>query len=246
MLKKPQPEDLILMLAWTEKVMQEMKQFLKDQHPGSAGNQNPDDSQVSRPQEVNAAKPLNPFPIITMEPEAANQEAQKAEREGEIIERLVTLEKQTRRIALIGLGFIGLTTVILLLLALHLKRVYLGDKISLSGDQGISHHQPQNLAGGPGSPPKTTGVATDSQRSIPRQPEAASSPPSPGAGAAPRYIGSKTSNKYHYPDCKWAKRISPQNLTTFPSVKEAQGKGYISCPGCKPPLTDQTLQQPLR
>jgi hypothetical protein len=239
MSKKPQPEDLILMLAWTEKVMQEMKQFLKDQHPGSAENQNPDDSQVSMPQEVNSAKVLNPLAMIATKAEAAIQEVEKLDRDAEIIERLVTLEKQTRRIALIGLGFIGLTTVILLVFALHLGQVYLGDKISLlPGAQGISPHQPQNLAGGPGSAPKTSVAATDSQKSIPRQPEAASSPPSPGADAAPRYIGSKTSNKYHYPDCRWAKRISPQNLTTFPSVKEAQGKGYISCPGCKPPLTD--------
>jgi hypothetical protein len=25
-----------------------------------------------------------------------------------------------------------------------------------------------------------------------------------------KYVGSANSNKYHYPDCKWAKKISPK------------------------------------
>ena len=53
-----------------------------------------------------------------------------------------------------------------------------------------------------------------------------------------KYVGSKTSNKYHYPDCKWAKTILPEKLVGFKSVKEAREKGYIPCPVCKPPLTD--------
>jgi len=239
MSKKPQPEDLILMLDWTDSVMLEMRKFLRDQQPASAGNQNPDDSQVSMPQEVNSAKALNPFAMIATKAEAASQEVKKLDRDAEIIERLEKLEKPIRRIALIGFLLIGLTTVILLVFALHLGQVYLGDKISLlPGAQGISPHKPQNPAGAPGSAPKTSVAATDSQKSIPRIPEAASSPPSPGADAAPQFMGSKTSNKYHYPDCRWAKRISPQKLITFPSVKEAREEGYLPCPGCKPPLTD--------
>ena len=49
-------------------------------------------------------------------------------------------------------------------------------------------------------------------------------------------VGSSTSNKYHRPNCKWVKAIKPQKLVTFSSVKEAQEKGYIPCPVCKPPL----------
>lgn len=239
MSKKPQPEDLILMLDWTDSVMLEMRKFLRDQQPASAGNQNPDDSQVSMPQEVNSAKELNPFAMIATKAEAANRELEKLGRDAEIIERLEKLEKQIRRSALIGFLLIGLTTVILLVFALHLGQVYLGDKISLlPGAQGISPPKPQNQAGSPGSAPKTSVASTDSQKSIPRQPEAASSPPSPGADAAPQFMGSKTSNKYHYPDCRWVKRILPQKLITFPSVKEAREKGYLPCPGCKPPLAD--------
>ncbi len=55
------------------------------------------------------------------------------------------------------------------------------------------------------------------------------------AGAKVVYVGSKTSNKYHYPTCKWAQRIRPERLIIFKSVKEAQERHYIPCPACKPP-----------
>jgi hypothetical protein len=48
------------------------------------------------------------------------------------------------------------------------------------------------------------------------------------------YVGSTTSNKYHYPSCKWAKTIKPSRLIKFKSEKEAQERGYIPCPVCKP------------
>lgn len=53
-----------------------------------------------------------------------------------------------------------------------------------------------------------------------------------------KYVGSITSNKYHYPDCKWAKKINPRKVRGFLSVAEAQKAGYKRCWGCKPPLTD--------
>jgi hypothetical protein len=49
------------------------------------------------------------------------------------------------------------------------------------------------------------------------------------------YVGSKTSNKYHYPTCKWAQKIRPERLIIFKSVQEAQEHHYIPCPVCKPP-----------
>jgi micrococcal nuclease len=53
-----------------------------------------------------------------------------------------------------------------------------------------------------------------------------------------KYVGSKKSSKYHYPTCKWAQKIYPQNLITFKSAKDAQAAGYVPCKVCKPPLTD--------
>jgi micrococcal nuclease len=60
----------------------------------------------------------------------------------------------------------------------------------------------------------------------------------PAGVPAVKFVGSKTSNKYHYPECRWAKAIRPQKLVPFTSVEEAQVKGYIPCPVCKPPEED--------
>ncbi len=57
----------------------------------------------------------------------------------------------------------------------------------------------------------------------------------PNAISATEFWGSKTSDKYHYPTCKWTKQISPTNLVKFNSPEEAQKAGYIPCPACKPP-----------
>ncbi len=53
-----------------------------------------------------------------------------------------------------------------------------------------------------------------------------------------KYVGSKKSNKYHYPVCKWAKKISPKNLVTFETAQEALKVGYVPCKVCKPPTKD--------
>ena len=59
--------------------------------------------------------------------------------------------------------------------------------------------------------------------------------PSPTvAEPAPKFVGSMTSNKAHYPDCKWAAKINPKNLITFTSMAAAQEQGYIPCPVCRP------------
>jgi pilus assembly protein CpaE len=58
------------------------------------------------------------------------------------------------------------------------------------------------------------------------------------AHVKPKYVGSSTSNKYHYPDCKWAKTIPPKKLIGFKSAAQARAKGYIPCPTCNPPRKD--------
>ncbi len=50
-----------------------------------------------------------------------------------------------------------------------------------------------------------------------------------------KFVGSKKSDVYHYPDCQWAKKIKPENLITFNSVEEAKAKGYRPCKVCNPP-----------
>jgi len=49
------------------------------------------------------------------------------------------------------------------------------------------------------------------------------------------FVGSKKSDKYHYPSCSSAKRISPANLVTFSSSADARSKGYTPCGACRPP-----------
>ncbi len=42
-------------------------------------------------------------------------------------------------------------------------------------------------------------------------------------------VGSVNSDKYHHPDCFWAKRIAPENQIWFDSEQEARQAGYSAC-----------------
>jgi hypothetical protein len=46
-----------------------------------------------------------------------------------------------------------------------------------------------------------------------------------------KFVGSVNSNKYHWPDCPWVKKITPQNQIWFSSEAEAQTAGYVRCGG---------------
>lgn len=48
------------------------------------------------------------------------------------------------------------------------------------------------------------------------------------------YYASSKSRIYHLPTCKWAQKISKDNLITFSSKEEAATKGYRPCKVCKP------------
>jgi methylphosphotriester-DNA--protein-cysteine methyltransferase len=52
---------------------------------------------------------------------------------------------------------------------------------------------------------------------------------------AAEFWASRKSNKYHYPDCRWAQRIKSENLIVFNSPAEAIRAGYIPCKVCRPP-----------
>lgn len=49
-----------------------------------------------------------------------------------------------------------------------------------------------------------------------------------------QFVASKKSDKYHIPECQWAKRISESNLLTFETVEKAVESGYQPCKVCKP------------
>ena len=43
------------------------------------------------------------------------------------------------------------------------------------------------------------------------------------------FVGSINSNKYHWPDCSFSKRIAEQNQIWFSSEEKAQNAGYARC-----------------
>lgn len=48
------------------------------------------------------------------------------------------------------------------------------------------------------------------------------------------FVGSYKSNKYHRPDCQWAKKVSKSNIIWFKDRQDARNKGYIPCKVCNP------------
>ena len=48
------------------------------------------------------------------------------------------------------------------------------------------------------------------------------------------YVGSVDSDKYHNPNCRFAKEILPENEIWFDSAEEAQNASYSPCGSCHP------------
>jgi len=172
----------------------------------------------SLPEDEAEIKKLNPRAAVTLvEAEAIVQGVEKVHRDAEILERLARVEKQNRRIAVLGSMFLTMLALSLGVVAFLMLQSPLLNKVGwLSAVPGFG--QPQAAVSGS---LEKKGAATE-----------------PEAQAPVVYVGSKTSNKYHYPDCQWAKTIAPERLITFKSVEEAQKAGYKPCPVCKPPTTE--------
>lgn len=49
------------------------------------------------------------------------------------------------------------------------------------------------------------------------------------------FVGSIKSDKYHYPNCRAAKNIKPENEIWFSSSADARAHGYVPCGICHPP-----------
>ncbi len=47
-----------------------------------------------------------------------------------------------------------------------------------------------------------------------------------------QFVGSKNSDKYHLPSCRWVKKIKEANQVWFSSTEEAASKGYKPCSQC--------------
>jgi competence protein ComEC len=96
-------------------------------------------------------------------------------------------------------------------------------------------------------------VVTDGQTySINKEPhsyaENQQPPPSSGAESTPvvpmviqgEFVGSKNSDKYHYPSCSYAESIKESNRVWFGSIQAAAAAGYVACKGCSPPSVSIT------
>jgi hypothetical protein len=170
------------------------------------------------PEGLAETKRLNSRGTITaVEAEAIVQGVEKVHGDAQILERLVRVEKQNRRIVILGSMFLTILALTLGVVAFLMVQSHLLGKVGLlSAAPGII--QPES-------------TVFDS-------PEKIVSAKQPEKDLPVVYVGSKTSNKYHYPDCKWAKMIPPERLITFKSVEEAQEAGYKRCPVCKPPISE--------
>ena len=59
-------------------------------------------------------------------------------------------------------------------------------------------------------------------------------PPAKSVQAEYKYVASKNSEVFHKPDCNWAKKIKPENLTGYNNRNEALKAGKRPCKRCKP------------
>ncbi len=66
----------------------------------------------------------------------------------------------------------------------------------------------------------------------PKQETTSSSSSSSSSGQT--YWASSNSNKFHYPGCEWAQKISGKNKVVFHSRDEALNSGYQPCQVCGP------------
>lgn len=63
--------------------------------------------------------------------------------------------------------------------------------------------------------------------------EAASPDPSQGKSSG-KFVASADSDKFHWPDCQWAKKILSENEIWFDSADDAIAAGYGACGTCRP------------
>ena len=59
--------------------------------------------------------------------------------------------------------------------------------------------------------------------------------PPPPTEEEKKFVGSKESDVYHYPNCGYVKKILTENKIWFTSVEDAKAHGYRPCKVCKPP-----------
>jgi hypothetical protein len=200
----------------------------------------------------------NPLPskvaISANEVDSIFQKVEKINHDAEILERVEKLERQNRKITILGSMCITLTVLMLsvfgfLMVQANLfnRGVFFLAKEKVVTSKPSAGENPAKVQAA--KAPEPVAQANDFKAAesvakfvdpLPAQSAASEPDPKPAEAAAPvKYVSYMASNKYHYSTCKWAAKIKNYKHLTFSSVKEAQEKGYIPCPTCKPPHSDQ-------
>ena len=105
-----------------------------------------------------------------------------------------------------------------------------------SGDTKLNHEQPDD------EPPdlnSNTAPADPQNNANPEPATSAQETPAQGANNAVdeskgKYVASSESDKYHTPNCRWAKKIIEENAIWFDTAEAAQKSGYSACGTCNP------------
>jgi hypothetical protein len=200
----------------------------------------------------------NPLPfrvaVSAREADSILQKVDKINRDAEVMWRVEKLERQNRKIVILGSMFMTLTVLMLGVFAFLLVQAnpfnrgfFFPAKEKVVASQPSAGENPAKVQAA--KAPEPVALANDFKATesvakfvdpSPAQSAASEPDPKPAEVTAPvKYVGYMASNKYHYPTCKWAAQIKNYKHLTFSSVKEAQEKGYIPCPTCKPPHSDQ-------
>jgi hypothetical protein len=89
-------------------------------------------------------------------------------------------------------------------------------KAEVKANQGIDDF---NVAGNP---------------TVAETPKPNPAPAKPAASVTASYVGNARTMKFHWPSCRWAKKISAGNRVGFSSREEAVESGYVPCQVCRP------------
>jgi len=79
-------------------------------------------------------------------------------------------------------------------------------------------------------PADANDIGTISTTTTTQQPK----PPAKPAVAEYKFVASKNSEVFHRPDCRWVKRIKPENLVGYNSKEEVMKAGKRPCKMCNP------------
>jgi 3',5'-cyclic AMP phosphodiesterase CpdA len=213
----------------------------------------PEDAKI-RPAAGFSEGSKNPLPfrvaVSALEVDSIFQKVEKINRDAEVMARVEKLERQNRKMVILGSLFITLVILMLGVSTFLMSQAnLLNPGICLKTWQRVNPLQPSSgeaaaKATDP-QPPKPVAEVHDPKPAEPLamvsdpQPVATPTVLKPAEATSPgKYVGSLTSNKYHYPGCKWAAEIKPHNLLNFSTTAEARKRGYIPCPTCRPPHSD--------